>query len=86
MNKPVATEQDVAAVLAVLACGYLVDMPNGEATLQNIVHSFGYDMYTYLDAFEVAAENMDDSVIEEVLKRIITDTIKDVMIKAGQVN
>lgn len=86
MTKNIATEQDAAIVLAVLACEQLIEMEDGEDTLKCLVNSLGYHMDDYLDALDMATDVMDNAVIEDVLKRIISETIGDVMAKSGKLN
>lgn len=86
MTKSIATEQDAAIMLAVLACEQLIEMEDGEDTLKYLVNSLGYHIDTYLDALDMATNVMDNDIIEDFLKRIISDTIGDVMAKSGKLN
>lgn len=82
----IATEQDAAIVLAVLACEQLIEMEDGENALKYLISSLGYHIDDYLDALDMATDVMDNAIIEDVLKRIISDTIGDVMAKSGKLN
>ena len=82
----IATEQDAAIVLAVLACAQLIEMKDGENTLNHLVNSLGYHIDDYCDALDMSTDVTKNEIVEDVLKRIISDTIGDVMAKSGKLN
>lgn len=82
----IATEQDAAIVLAVLACEQLIEMEDGENALKYLINSLGYHIDDYLDALDMATDVTKNEIVEDVLKRIISDTIGDVMAKSGKLN
>lgn len=80
------TEQNAAVILAVLASQALVEFEDGEKSLQYLINASGYHLDDYLEALDIATDEIDNNQTMDILLKIVEETVKDVAGKANRLN